>query len=94
MKTDEVSATVIQVEPGRVHVRVETTLVRRRSAAARNAFISALTGFATTSVLLMLSVFAPLAAVAGGVVALGGMALTRRNYRRVASGAQHYRWLW
>ena len=87
VKADEVSATVIQVEPGRVHVRLETTLVQRRSAAARNAFIGALTGFATTSVLIMLSVVAPLAAVAGGVVALGGMALTRRNYRRVASGA-------
>jgi len=87
VKADEVSATVIQVEPTRVHVRIETTLVQRRTAAARNALISALGGFAATNVLLMLSVFAPLSAAVGGVIALGGMWLARRSYRRVASGA-------
>ena len=52
VKADEVSATVTQVEPGKVHVRPEATLVERRTAAARNAVISVLSGFATTTVLL------------------------------------------
>lgn len=87
VKADEVSATVIQVEPARVHVRIEATLVQRRTAAARNAVISALAGFATTAVLLVLSVFASLAAATGAVIALGGMWMAQRNYRRDAGGA-------
>lgn len=85
VKADEVSATVIQVESGRVHVRVEAALSKRRGAAARNAFISALSGVALTSVLLVLSVFPPLSAAVGGALALGGMALARRSYRHDAT---------
>lgn len=87
VKADEVSATVIQVEPARVHVRLEAALGQRRTAAARNAVISALAGFASTSVLLMLTVFAPLSAAVGGLIALGGMWLAQRSYRRDAGRA-------
>ncbi|MDH5234185.1 MAG: hypothetical protein OEW77_04445 [Gemmatimonadota bacterium] len=87
VKADEVSATVIQVEPGRVHARVETTLTRRRAVAVRNGTLGTVAGFALTNVLLVLGVFAPLTVVAGAALALGSLWLVRRNYRRDAAKA-------
>lgn len=88
MKADEVSATVIQVEPGKVHVRLEATLIQRRTAAMRNGLIGVLSGATTAGVLLALSVFAPLAMVAGGAIAALAPTISRRSYRRDAGAAQ------
>ena len=88
MKADEVCATVIQVEPGKVHVRLEATLIQRRTAAMRNGLIGVLSGATTAGVLLALSVFAPLAVVAGGAIAALAPTISRRNYRRDAGAAQ------
>lgn len=87
-KADEVSATVIQVEPGRVHVLVEATLGARRSAAMRNGLLGAGGGAVMTAVLLAMSVFAPLAIVTGAALALVGPLVARRSYRRDVGAAQ------
>ncbi len=87
-KADEVSATVLQVEPGRVHVRIEASMATRRSNALRNGLFGVLGGGAIAATLLAMSVMAPVAIVAGAVVAASAPVLARRNYRRDAGATQ------
>jgi hypothetical protein len=87
-RTDEVSATAIQVEPTRVHVRLETALVERRSSAMRSALAGIVSGSALSTVLLLVSVFAPLAIASGAVLATAVPMIARRRYRRSARAAQ------
>jgi len=88
VKADEVSATVIQVEAARVHVRIETSTFARRSSATRNGFLGAAFALASTAALIAMNVFAPLAIGFGAVVALGSLVIARRSYRRDAAAAQ------
>jgi hypothetical protein len=88
VKADEVSATVIQVEPTRVHIRIETSTFARRSNATRNGFLGAGFALAATAALIAMNVFAPLAVGVGAAVAFGSLAIARRNYRRDAAAAQ------
>jgi hypothetical protein len=88
VKADEVSATVIQVEPTRVHVRIETATLARRANATRNALIGIVSGGAVATVGLVLSVMAPVAIAAGAAIGLGSAWIARRNYRRDAAAAQ------
>ncbi len=87
-KADEVSATVIQVEPGKVHVRVEATTAARRTAAVRNGMLGVLAGGAIGAVLLALNVFAPVAIAAAAVVGVSAPLLARGSYRRGARRTQ------
>jgi len=87
-KADEVSATVIQVEPGRVHVRVEATLGARRAAAMRNGVLGVGGAALVTAVLAALSVFPPIALVTGAALALASPLTARRSYRRDVNAAQ------
>ncbi len=88
VKSDEVSATVIQVEIGQVHVRLETALTGRRGDATRNGLVGLAVGAGAGAALLAMSVFAPLAIAAGGGIGLFSLWLARRNYRRDARAAQ------
>lgn len=88
VKADEVSATVIQVEPTRVHVRIETATLARRASATRNALIGVVSGAAVAAIALVLSVMAPVAIGTGAVIGVGSAWLARRNYRRDATAAQ------
>jgi hypothetical protein len=87
-KADEVSASVVQVEPGKVHVHIEATLGDRRAAALRNGLIGVAGGVALGTVLLALSVFAPIAIAAAAIVGVSAPVAVRRAYRKDAGGAQ------
>ena len=88
VKADEVSATVIQVEPGRVHIRIETATLARRTSAARNGLIGLVVGGSLTVVALALSVFPAVALGTGALIGAGTIWVARRNYRRDATAAQ------
>lgn len=88
VKADEVSAVVAESTPGRAHVRVEASLEGRRSRAAQMAALGITVGAGTATALVLMSVFLPVAVVAGGAVAAGSAWMTRRNYRRDARAAQ------
>jgi hypothetical protein len=87
-KTNEVSAAVLQVEPGRAHVRIEATLAPRRGWALRIGTGGLLGGTALGAILLALNVWP---SVALGVAALIGTlpwVIARAMYRSTAHGAQ------
>lgn len=88
VKADEVSAVVMDAGAGRSHVRVEASLASRRSSAAWWAAIGTAIGGGTATALVMMSVFLPVAVVAGGAIAAGSAWMTRRGYRRDAAAAQ------
>jgi len=87
-RADEVNATVIQVEPGRVHVRVEATTEARRTSALRSGVVGLAVGGVLTTILVALNVFAPLALAAGALIAGTTPVVARRNYRRDAGHTQ------
>ncbi len=87
-KADEVSATVLQVEAGKVHVRLEASMATRRARTLRNGLLGVLGGGVVTAALLAMSVMAPLAIAAGAVLAVSAPQLARRGYRRDAQATQ------
>ncbi len=88
VKADEVSATVIQVEPHRAHVRIESTTFARRTSATRNATIGVAAGASIAAIGLALSVIPVIAIGAGALLGVASAWLARRSYRRDASAVQ------
>jgi hypothetical protein len=88
VRADEVSASVVASSPGRVHVRIEASLAGRRASAAQSAVIGTIVGIGGATALIAMSVFAPLAILAGATVAGSSLWLNRRGYRRDARNAQ------
>ena len=87
-KTNEVSAAVVQMEPGKVHVRVEATLAPRRRWALRIGIGGLLGGGALGAVLLALNVWTLVAVGAATVVGALPWIIARTMYRSAAHGAQ------
>lgn len=88
VKADEVSATVVPVEGGRVHVRVEASLLERRQGAANTAIGFTIFGVAVTGALMAMSVMLPFAVLAGGGIAFAGIVSPRNGYKRDATNTQ------
>lgn len=87
-RADEVAATVVDSAPGKAHVRIEASLAERRAGTVRTAAFGVTAGLAGAAILVALNVFAPVAVLAGGVVAFGSAWLARRGYRRDAGKVQ------
>jgi len=87
-KTNEVSASVVQVEPGKVHVRIEATLVPRRRWAMRIGLGGLLGGGAVGAILLALNVWPAVAIGVGGLLGFLPGIIARAMYRSAANGAQ------
>ncbi len=87
-KTNEVSASVVQVEPGKAHVRIEATLAPRRTWVLRIGAMGVAGGAAVGAILAALNV--PLL-LAVGIAAVPGSLpwiIARALYRGAANGAQ------
>lgn len=87
-KTNEVSVAVVQVEPGRAHVRLEATLVPRRLWALRIGAGGLLGGGAVGAVLLALNAWPAIAFGVGALVGALPWVIARAMYRSAAHGAQ------
>ena len=87
-KTNEVSVSVVQMEPGKAHVRIEATLAPRRVWALRIGTGGLVGGTAVGAILMALNVW-PVVAV-GAAVLLGALPaiIARSMYRSAAHGAQ------
>jgi hypothetical protein len=88
VRADEVSATVVASQPGRVHVRIEASLAGRRLGAAQNGVFGVVVGAGGAAALVAMSVFAPLAILGGAALAASSLWLTRGSYRRDARNVQ------
>lgn len=87
-RADEVSASAVAADAGRVHVRLEATLLQRRGSAAQAAGIGVFGGAATAIVFSLLNVVLPIAVAAGGLITAGAALSARSSYRRDAHFAQ------
>lgn len=87
-KTNEVSVSVVQVEPGRTHVRLEATLVPRRAWALRIGAGGIAGGTAVGAILLALNAWPAIALGAGALVGVLPWVIARAMYRSAAEGAQ------
>ena len=81
-KADEVSISMVQVEPGKVHARIEATTAGRRSVALRTAVGGLFGGAALGAVLTALNVMAPVVIGVAAVAALLPGYIARSVYRR------------
>ena len=88
VKADEVSAVVAESDKGRAHVRVEASMLTRRERAAQKALLGVTVGVGGATALVLMSVFAPIAIAAGGLVAAGSVWMARRGYQRDARAVQ------
>lgn len=80
-KADEVSVSMVQVEPGKVHARIEATTARRRTVTLRTAVGGLLGGAALGAVLAALNVMAPVAIGVAAVAAVLPGLIARSVYR-------------
>lgn len=87
-KANEVSASVVQVEPGKAHVRIEATLAPRRGWALRIGTGGLVGGGALGAMLLALNVWTVVALGAATVVGVLPWIIARAMYRGAAHGAQ------
>jgi hypothetical protein len=87
-KANEVSVSVVQVEPGKSHVRIEATLAPRRTWALRIGAGGLLGGAAVGSILLALNVWPSVAIGATGLLGVLPWVIARAMYRSAANGAQ------
>jgi len=87
-RADEVSASAVAADAGRVHVRLEATLMQRRGSAAQAAGIGVFGGVATGIVISLLGVMLPLAVGAGGIITASAAVSARNSYRRDAQFTQ------
>lgn len=87
-KANEVSVSVVQVEPGKVHVRIEASLARKRANALRTGVGGVVGGAALGAVLTALNVFAPVVIGVAAVAALLPGTVARGVYRRDAGRMQ------
>lgn len=88
VRADEVTASVAASDAGRAYVRVSASLDSRRMRAARWAVMGVTVAVGGVAALLAMSVFAPIAIGAGGIMAAGSIWLTRRGYQRDARAVQ------
>jgi hypothetical protein len=87
-KTNEVSVSVVQVEPGKAHVRIEATLAPRRIAALRIGAGGLVGGSIVGAVLLALNVWPVVAVGVAGLLGILPWIIARSMYRGAAHGAQ------
>ncbi len=87
-RADEVSASAVPADPGRSHIRLEATLVDRRSGAAQAGAIGIVGGSGATAVGLALGALLPLAVAVGALIAASALWASRSNYRRDARFTQ------
>lgn len=87
-RADEVNATAVVADAGRVHVRLEALLHQRRSGGAQAAGVGLLSGTGLTAVGIALNAWLPVAVAVGvGITALAAFT-ARSNYRRDAHFTQ------
>lgn len=87
-KTNEVSVSVVQMDPTRSHVRIEATLAPRRVWALRIGAGGLLGGAGLGAVLLALNVWPVVAIGVGALVSVMPSIIARAMYRNAAHGAQ------
>lgn len=87
-KANEVNASVVQMEPGKVHVRIEATLAPRRGWALRIGAGGLLGGAAVGSILFALNVWPVVAFGAAALIGALPWIIARAMYRSAAHGAQ------
>lgn len=87
-KTNEVSASVVQVEPGKAHVRLEATLAPRRAWVLRIGAGGLALGGAIGAVLLALNIWPVVSVGLGVLVGVLPWIIARSMYRSAAHGAQ------
>lgn len=87
-EANEVSASVVQVEPGKVHVRIEATLEPRRMWALRVAIGGVIGGALVGAVLLALNVWPSIAIGAAALLGILPAVIARAMYRSAANGTQ------
>lgn len=87
-RADEVSATAVPADTGRTHVRLEATLVDRRSGAAQAGALGVVSGGGLGAVGLAIGALLPFAIGVGAIVAISSVVFARSNYRRDARFTQ------
>lgn len=87
-KANEVSVSVVQVEPGKSHVRIEATLAPRRAWVMRIGGGGALGGIAVGTILLALNVWPAVALAATALLGVLPWVIARAMYLSAANGTQ------
>lgn len=87
-RADEVSATAVPADQGRVHLRLEAQLRRRRASGAQASGVGLFGGGAVAAVAVALNVFVPVAVGIGAIIAGSAAYSARSSYRRDAHFAQ------
>ena len=87
-RANEVSVSVVQVDPGTAQVRIEATLAPRRGWALRIGAGGLLGGAAVGAILLALNVWTVVAVGAAALLGSLPWIIARAMYRRAAHGAQ------
>lgn len=87
-RADEVSATAVPADTGRVHVRVEAMLHGRRAGAAKSTTAGLISGAGIAAVAVALNVMIPVAVGIGAALALFTGWTARNNYIRDAKFTQ------
>lgn len=87
-KANEVSVSVVQVEPGKSHARIEATLAPRRAWALRVGIGGVLGGTAVGAILLALNVWPVVALGATALLGVLPWVIARAMYRSAANGTQ------
>ncbi len=87
-RADEVSATVMEADPGHAQVRIEATLHTRRAKAAKAGVFALVGGVIVGGLLSVITVALPLAVVTGALIAGSAAWVARKNYQRDARFTQ------
>lgn len=87
-KANEVSVSVVQVEPGKSHVRIEATLAARRAWALRIGIGGLFGGGVVGSILLALNAWPVIAIAAAAVIGTLPWVIARAMYVSAAHGTQ------
>jgi hypothetical protein len=87
-RASEVSATVVEIEPGRVLVRMDADLRPARSTSVGNGVLSVASGALVGTVAAALGVMLPVAVLPALAIAGGGSFAARHSYRVALSRAQ------
>jgi hypothetical protein len=87
-RADEVSATVMEADPGHSQVRIEATLHARRSNAAKAGVFALGGGIVVAGLLTVINVILPLAIATGALIAGSAGWVARKNYQRDARFTQ------
>jgi hypothetical protein len=87
-RADEVSASAVPADAARTHIRLEATLVDRRSGAAQAGAIGIVGGGGAAAVGLAINAILPAAIALGALIAVSAVWASRSNYRRDARFTQ------